>query len=98
MRTPSEAELDFGRKLGSTVSLAVSNARLAQAEREASRLSAALNEINTLIHSTLEAEAIMRRIVHSAVAAVGSDSAMIASEARLEGDWVAVRLSRGPRE
>ena len=87
VRTPSEAELDFGRKLGSTVSLAVSNARLAQAEREASRLSAALNEINTLIHSTLEAEAIMRRIVHSAVAAVGSDSAMIAL--RHGEDWVA---------
>ncbi len=86
-RAFSEAEIDFARKLGVTVSLAIENARLIEDEREATRLSSALNEINRLVHATLDAEQIMERVVAAAVAAVHADSAMIAL--RHGEDWVA---------
>jgi PAS domain S-box-containing protein len=86
-RAFDEGEIDFGRKLGVTVSLAIENARLIEDEREATHLSTALNEINRLIHGTLNADEIMQRVVAEAVKAVHADSAMIALK-RGE-DWVA---------
>jgi PAS domain S-box-containing protein len=86
-RVFSDAEEDFALKLGATVSLALENARLIEGEREAARLSVTLNEIHTLIHSTLDADVIMQRIVAVAATAVGADSVMIALK---HGDnWVA---------
>jgi len=86
-RTFSDAAIDFARNLAAVVSLAVANADLVEADKEATRLSSALNEINTLIHSTLSVAKIMQRIVASAADAVGSDSAMIAL--KHGDDWVA---------
>jgi len=51
------------------------------------RFSAALNEINGLIHSTLRAEEVMQRVVAYAVDVVGADSAMVAL--KHGDDWVA---------
>ncbi len=86
-RVFGDSEIDFARKLGATVSLALRNARLNEAEKEAARLSAALDQINTLIHSTLHAEQIMQRVVTEAGAAIGAGSAVIALK---DGDdWVA---------
>ena len=82
-----DAEVDFARKLGATVSLALHNARLNEGEKEAARLSTALDQINSLIHSTLHAEQIMQRVVTEAGAAVGADSAVIAL--KHGDDWVA---------
>ena len=81
------AEVDFARRLGSTVGLALENARLLKRETEAARLAASLNEINGLINSTLDAKEIMQSVVEHAVAAVGADSAMVAL--RHGDDWVA---------
>ena len=87
VRAFDEAEIDFGRKLGVTVSLALENARLVEDEREATRLGTTLNEINRLIHGTLDADEIMQRVVAAAVKAVHADSAMIAL--KHGDDWVA---------
>jgi PAS domain S-box/PAS domain S-box/PAS domain S-box len=86
-RVFGDSEVDFARKLGATVSLALHNARLNEGEKEATRLSAALDQINNLIHSTLHAERIMQRVVTEAGAAVGADSAVIAL--KHGDDWVA---------
>ena len=86
-RVFGDSEIDFARKLGATVSLALHNARLNEAEKEAARLSAELDQINTLIHSTLHTEQIMQRVVSEAGAAVGADSAVIAL--KHGDDWVA---------
>jgi hypothetical protein len=82
-----DSEIDFARKLGATVSLALHNARLNEGEKEAARLSAALDQINTLVHSTLQSKKIMQRVVAAAAAAVGADSAVIAL--KRGDDWVA---------
>ncbi len=60
-----------------------------RAEREAAaaELTEVLNEMNGLINSTLDSREIMQTVVEHAVAAVGSDSAMVAL--RHGDDWVA---------
>ena len=55
--------------------------------RRRDRLNTALTEIDTLIHSTLRSDEILRRVVAAAVEAVGCDSAMVAL--RHGDDWVA---------
>lgn len=83
----SERQIDFATKLAASVSLSLQNARLYAERREAARLNAALTEIDSLIHSTLDSDEIMRRIVVHAVKAVGCESARISLR---EGDrWVA---------
>jgi len=81
------AEVDFARRLGSLVGLAIENARLFRADADAASLATVLNEMNGLINSTLDAEEIMQTVVEQAVAAVGADSAMVAL--RHGDDWVA---------
>lgn len=81
-----DAELGFAEQLGATVSLAIENARLVARERETARLSSTLNEINNLIHASLDVDTVMRRIVEQAAVAVGSDSVAIA--VRHGDDWV----------
>jgi len=81
------AEVDFARRLGSTVGLALENARLVKRETEAARLATSLNEIKGLINSTLDTKEIMQSVVEHAVFAVGADSAMVAL--RHGNDWVA---------
>jgi PAS domain S-box-containing protein len=87
VRAFGDLEIDFARKLAATVSLAMENTRLAAADREATRFSAALNEINAVIHSTLRVEEIMQRVVAAALGVVGADSAMVA--VKHGDDWVA---------
>ena len=86
-RNFEDAEIDFARKLGATVSLALENARLLARETESARLATALNEINRLINSTLDTKAIMQTVVERAVAVVEADSVMVAL--KHGDDWVA---------
>ena len=81
------AEVDFARRLGSLVGLALENAWLYKREAEAASLGEVFNEINGLINSTLDSREIMQMVVEQAVAAVGADSAMVAL--RHGDDWVA---------
>jgi len=61
--------------------------RAEEALQESRRLSEALNDINSLIHSTLSVEEIMQAVVAEAREAVGSDSAVVA--VRHGEQWVA---------
>jgi PAS domain S-box-containing protein len=81
------ADVDFARGLGSSIGLALDDARLLEREAQAARLAEVLNEMNGLINSTLDSREIMQTVVEQAVAAVGADSAMVAL--RHGEDWVA---------
>ncbi len=87
VRRFAEAEVDFCRKLGATAALALENARLLAREKEITRLSQALNEINGLVTSTFDTREIMQALVERAAAAVKADSCMVAL--RHGDEWVA---------
>jgi PAS domain S-box-containing protein len=73
--------------IGAQAASALEHARLHDELAARERFNAALNEINTLIHSTLKVEEIMQRVVAYAVDVVGADSAMVAL--KHGDDWVA---------
>ena len=82
----SAQETDFVTKLASSLSTALENAQLYEREAETARLATALNEMNLLINSTLDAREIRQTALERAVAAIGTDSAMVAL--RHGDDWV----------
>jgi PAS domain S-box-containing protein len=83
------AERDIGLVEGivAQATAAIENARLHEEVAVRERFSAALNEIDVVIHSTLKVDEIMQRVVAYAVGVVGADSAMVAL--RRGDDWVA---------
>ena len=86
--TPFDArEIGLAEGIAAQAAAAIDNARLYEELTERERLNTALNEINQVIHSTLDVETILQRVVERAAEAVGSDSAMVALQRG--GDWVA---------
>ena len=83
----SVREIGLIEGIGAHAAVALENARLHDELARRERFSAALNEINGLIHSTLKVEEIMQRVVAQAVDVVGADSAMVAL--KHGDDWVA---------
>ena len=83
----SPREIELVEAIAGQAGAAIENARLRAREAEAARLGRALNELDSLINSTLDAKEIMQIVVERAVAAVGTDSAMVAL--RHGEDWVA---------
>jgi serine phosphatase RsbU (regulator of sigma subunit) len=79
-------QIDFASQLGTHLSLAVQNEELLAMERERSRLSAALNEIDQVIHSALNFGEVMDRALDEGVKAVGADTGSVALQ-RSSG-WV----------
>jgi PAS domain S-box-containing protein len=71
------AELEFGDRLGTSVSIALENARLFEAEQESARLTAALAEVETFIHSSLEFDEITERALAAAAQAIAADTGAI---------------------
>ena len=80
-------EIQLVETIAAQMGAAIENARLLEREAEEARLSGALNEINDLMHSSLDAAEIMRRVVAEAAKTVGADSVMIAL--KHGDDWVA---------
>lgn len=70
-------ELELFDALGGIVSQSIANARAFEAERETSSLAAALNRINESVHSTLDFEEIMTRVVVEVAQALGVDASAI---------------------
>jgi PAS domain S-box-containing protein len=60
------------------VSLAILNAQLFARTQEAELLGEALNDINEVVHSSLDPGEIMERVVREAAGAVGADAAILA--------------------
>ena len=87
-RVPFEdREIELIKGVATQAAVAIQNAALFEEVAARERLSTALNEINELIHTTLSAQEIMRRVVERARAAAGADSVMVAM--RHGEDWVA---------
>ncbi len=86
-RAFAERDISLVERIVSQAAAAIENARLHEEVAERERLSAALNEIDVVIHSTLKVDEIMQRVVAYSVGVVGADSAMVAL--RHGDDWVA---------
>ena len=87
-RVPFEdREIELVKGVATQAAVAIHNAALFEEVAARERLSTALNEINELIHTTLSAQEVMRRVVERARAAAGADSVMVAM--RHGEDWVA---------
>ena len=78
-------EIQLVETIAAQMGAAIENARLLEREAEEARLSGALNEINNLMHSSLDAAEIMRRVVAEAAKTVGADSVMIALKTATTG-------------
>ena len=87
-RVPFEdREVELIKGVAAQAAVAIHNAALFAEVAARERLSTALNEINELIHSTLSAQEVMRRVVERAREAAAADSVMVAM--RHGDDWVA---------
>ena len=71
----AEREIGLVERIVSQASVAIENARLHEEVAVRERFSAALNEIDVVIHSTLKVDEIMQRVVAYSVGLVGADSA-----------------------
>ena len=73
----AEREVGLVEGIAAQATAAIENARLHEEVAVRERFSAALNEIDVVIHSTLKVDEIMQRVVAYAVGVVGADSAMV---------------------
>jgi GAF domain-containing protein len=81
-----DVEVDFGRKLGAAVSLALQNASLFEEQREDARLNEQLTHIDETLHSTLEFDEIVRQVLGMVATAMEAESLRILS--RENDGWV----------
>ena len=72
-----ELQLDFARRLGASVSLALENTRLVQSERRAARLSEALNRVNEILGSAVTRDEITARLVGDVSQVAGADKCLV---------------------
>ena len=75
--TFTRSEIEYGARLGVSLSLALSNARLHEAERRAARLSTTLNEVNEILRTALTPDELTNRLVGEASAVAGADRSLI---------------------
>ena len=99
----TDVELYFAERMAAILSLALRNAwlleRSTQAERQTRRaqeFSDALNSINTIIHSSLDYDEIMRTVVRETARAIDAGSAMM--YLRENGTWEARYVYGLPEE
>lgn len=85
-------EIDLVEGVAAQAAIAVKNARAFEHEREAGRYADALNRIGDSIHSSLDIDEIMRRVVDEAAAALSVDA--VAVEVREGDDWP-IRYAHG---
>ncbi|MDZ4166183.1 MAG: SpoIIE family protein phosphatase [Coriobacteriia bacterium] len=78
--------VEFATRVGTSLSLALSNARLYEQQRGAGFYSDALNRTLTAFISTLDPDEILERVVEESAAAVGADYSVISVVE--DGQWV----------
>ena len=82
----SEAERDYAGRLTTGIAIAIQNARLHQVLEESKRLGETLNEIDAILYSTQDYNAIMNKMLQLATDAIGAETAVIFSK---EGErWI----------
>lgn len=74
----SNNEIALVEGIASQAAVAIENARLYERERESARLSRALTEIDSLIHSTLDIDSVAPRALEHAAEVLGVSSAGVA--------------------
>lgn len=82
----SEPVVEFAKRLGTSISLALSNARLYEQQLEAGRYSDSLNRVLTAFASTLDPEEVLERVVVEAASALGADYSVVSVVE--SGEWV----------
>ena len=77
VRTFTPEEVDFGRRLGTAVSLALENARLLDEERHVVRRVETLNAINEIVRSTATPAELLARLVGEVSVVAGADMSLV---------------------
>jgi PAS domain S-box-containing protein len=85
-RRYTDSQKWFAGHLGSSVSLALENARAFQAEVEGKRLAQALSRIEQSIHSTLDRDEMLQRVADESSEVIGADGTTLAL--REDDSWV----------
>lgn len=92
----SSHQVDFVKKLGASLSLAIDNSNLYEDQRQTAILSGALNDLHMEISSTLDFEEIMNKVVVKASEVLNAESASVDI---LEAGLWAIRFIHGmPKE
>lgn len=76
-RAIDESNASLLLSVGDQIGVAIENARLFEAQREAARYSEALNDIDAAISSTLDVERIMQDVLERSASTVSADAATI---------------------
>jgi PAS domain S-box-containing protein len=76
----TDTEIDYAERMATGVAIALQSAGLYQDLAESNRLSDALNEIDTVLHSTNDYDAIMNKMLQLATDVIGAESAVIFSK------------------
>jgi len=84
----SDAEIDYAERIATGVALALQDARLYQDLEESKRLGDALNEIDNVLYSTQDYDAIMNKMLQLSTDVIGAETGVIFSK---EGDRWRVR-------
>ena len=84
----SDAEIDYAKRMTTGIAIAIQNARLYQDLEESKKLGDALNEIDAVLYSTQDYDAITNKMLQLATDAIGAESAVIFSK---EGERWTVR-------
>jgi len=82
----TDGEVDFLRKLGASVSLALENARLFETERERTRFGQSIAEIHAALASLIDVEETIPAVLERVVRELGAYGAITAY--RVSGGWL----------
>ncbi len=77
LREFSSEEVDFGRRLGTAVTLALENARLLEVERDAARRAETLNAINEIVRTALTPDELIAKLVGEVSETAGADKCLV---------------------
>jgi len=88
-------QVEFGRRLGTAVSLALENARLLEAGRESTRRAETLNAINEIIRSAMTPDELLERLVGEVSWVAGADKSLLID---VQGDEYVITQVRNVRD
>jgi PAS domain S-box-containing protein len=92
----SEDKVEFAKKLGASVTLAIQNSELYTDERKARRLNEALNDINGLLGSTFDVDSVIPDVLSESNKHLGSESAVLLL--RENAEWLVKYVHGLPSE
>lgn len=76
-RSFSRSEIEFARRLASSASLALENARLLERTRRSTRLAETLNRVNDILRAALTPDDLLERLVNEVSETAGADRCLV---------------------